>query len=123
MSSQSSAIPGNVVFYPDAADDFRRLDRGRKIKVVKALRKISSAPLEYGKALGNQHGQALASMRSAYVDNKSLRIVWFVTEAGEVQIVVVAGIAKRDEQYVYRLVASRREGVKKFTRAIKGPSV
>ena len=91
------------------------LFRSRKIKVLKALRKISVAPLDFGKPLGNHSGRPLAGMRSMYVDCKSMRLVWIVNETGDIQIVVVAGIAGRDGMHVYELVAARRESIEKFT--------
>lgn len=122
-SNQGDQLPSNIVFYPEAAEDFRRLDRSRKIKVLKALRKISTAPLGFGKPLGNHSGRPLAGMRSMYVDGKSVRIIWIVNETGDIQVVVVAGIAERDGMHVYELVSSRRESIEKFTQWKSGSDV
>lgn len=118
-TSRNNQLPENVVFYPEAAGDYRKLDRSRKVQVLKALRKIASAPLQVGKPLGTKAGLALSGLRSAYVDNRSIRIVWLVTESGEVQIVIVAGIAERDGKYVYNLVSSRKNAISEFARTLK----
>ncbi|MDP3058545.1 MAG: hypothetical protein Q8N36_03710 [bacterium] len=109
--SQSDIFPANVVFFHEAADDFRKLDQSRKTVVLKAIRKISTSPLMYGKPLGTQGVRALAGFRSVYVDNASIRIIWIVGQQGTVQIVVVAGIAQREGMHVYDLVSSRKEDV------------
>lgn len=115
----SNSLPSNVVFLPEAADDFRRLDHSRKIKVLKALRKVAVAPLQIGKPLGNQAGRVLVGMRSAYVDSKSVRIIWTVLEDGNIQVVLVAGIAEREGMYVYELVSARRGAVEELKKAMQ----
>ncbi len=111
-------IPDNVGFYPEAAEDFLSLDKGRQIKVIKALQKISRAPSRHGKLLENQDNRPLAGFRSIYVDKKSIRIIWKVTETGFIQIAVVAGIAERDGMLVYKLVSERKESFDMFLKKI-----
>ncbi|NSW92401.1 MAG: hypothetical protein HPY74_17340 [Firmicutes bacterium] len=111
-------IPDNVEFYPEAAEDFLSLDKGRQIKVIKALQKISRAPSQYGKLLENQGNRPLAGFRSIYVDKKSIRIIWKVTETGFIQIAVVAGIAERDGMLAYKLVSERKESFDMFLKKI-----
>lgn len=110
-SKLSELLPANVRFYPEAEEDFLALDRGRQIKVIKALDRIAKAPRQLGKPLENQPGRLLAGFRSIYVDKKSIRIVWQAASSGEVEVAVVAGIAERDGLFVYDLVAKRRQEV------------
>ncbi|GAW93527.1 hypothetical protein Moth_0655 [Calderihabitans maritimus] len=110
----SNILPDNVKLYPEAVEDFLSLDKGRQIKVIKALQKIARAPSQYGKPLENQDGRPLAGFRSIYVDRKSLRIIWTVAESGTIEVAVVAGIAERDGLLAYRLVASRRQKFDEF---------
>ncbi|NLK52501.1 MAG: hypothetical protein GX295_08675 [Syntrophomonadaceae bacterium] len=107
-------LPDNIKFFPAAAEDFFSLDKGRQIKVIKALQKIAQAPALFGKELENQVNRPLSGYRSIYVDKKSVRIIWKVTELGIMEIVVVAGIAEREGMLVYQLVAKRKEDLEEY---------
>lgn len=109
-------LPENVWFFPDALADLTRLDRLRQILVLRALRKIARAPERFGKELEHLAGLNLTGFRSTYVDRKSVRIVWKVTEAGEVQVVVVAAVAEREGLLAYRMAAQRREAMDAWVR-------
>ncbi|MFZ5754880.1 MAG: hypothetical protein ACOY3J_11650 [Bacillota bacterium] len=110
----SDLIPDNIMFYPEAMEDFYCLDKGRQIMVIKVLQKISLAPSKLGKPLENHPNRPLAGFRSTYVDNKSIRIIWTVKNSGIVEIAVIAGIAERNDLLAYTLVASRRHDIYKF---------
>lgn len=107
-------LPGNVKFFPAAVDDFLSLDKGRQIKVIKALQKISTAPNHFGKPLENQIGRPLSSFRSIYVDKKAIRILWKVANSGEIEVAIVAGIAEREGFLAYELAAKRLQDMETF---------
>lgn len=110
----NDSIPDNIVFYPEAAEDFSNLDKRRKIIVIKALQKISRSPGQFGKPLENQPNRPLAGFRSIYVDNKAVRIIWTVVKPGQIKVAIVAGIAERDNLLVYSLAATRKKGIDEF---------
>jgi mRNA interferase RelE/StbE len=110
-SSLSDLLPPNVWLFPDAVDDLAALDKGRRIVVIKALAKIAQNPSAFGKELGNQQERLLAGFRSAYVDGKSIRIVWKVARDGTVEVAVVAVVQQREGMLAYETAAKRREDV------------
>jgi hypothetical protein len=112
-------VPANIKFFPAAEADFLGLDKSRQIKVIKALQKISRAPSAFGKELENQAGRLLAGYRSVYVDNRSLRIIWKVTELQVIEVAIIAGIAEREGMLAYKLVSRRREELEKFIEELK----
>jgi len=116
-SSLTDLLPANVWFFPDALEDFLALDRSRQIMVLKALHKIASGPSQFGKPLGNQQDRHLAGFRSAYVDRKSIRIVWRVADDGRVEVAVIAAILEREGMEVYETAAKRREVLDRWLRA------
>lgn len=113
-SMLTNLLPDNVKLFPAAADDFLKLDKGRQIKVIKALQKMSKNPTKFGKVLENRPNRPLSGFRSIYVDKKSLRIIWKVTDSNIVEVAVVAGIAARDGLVAYKLVSSRKEAVEAY---------
>lgn len=110
-SNLSDQLPPNVWLFPDAVDDLEALDKGRRIVVIKALAKIAQNPSAFGKELGNQQERPLAGFRSAYVDNRSIRIVWKVALDGRIEVAVVAVVQQREGMLVYQTAAKRRENV------------
>ncbi|OIQ61614.1 hypothetical protein MOTE_01860 [Moorella thermoacetica] len=113
-SKMIDLVPANVKFFPAAEADFLGLDKSRQIKVIKALQKISRAPSAFGKELENQAGRPLAGYRSVYVDNRSLRIIWKVTELQVIEV----GIAEREGMLAYKLVSRRRGELEKFIKEL-----
>jgi len=117
-SKMIDLVPANVKFFPAAEADFLGLDKSRQIKVIKALQKISRAPSAFGKELENQAGRPLAGYRSVYVNNRSLRIIWKVTELQVIEVVIIASIAEREGMLAYKLVSRRREELEKFIKEL-----
>lgn len=112
----TESLPKNVWFFPDALADLARLDRPRQILILRAIRKIARAPNRFGKPPGHLAGLNVTGFRSAYVDRKNIRIIWKVTDAGDVQIVVVAAVAERDGLLAYQVAAQRREAMEAWVR-------
>lgn len=105
---RTDGIPANVWLFPDAEADLLALDRGRQIQAIKAIQKIAMDPTHIGKPLGSRQGKDLSGFRSVYLDRKSIRVVWKVTEDGAIQVAVVAAILEREGMRVYETAARRR---------------
>ncbi len=85
-------------------NDFKDLDKGVRVKVLKKIEKIAQNP-EIGKELGNKANLNLSKCRKAYVDNKRIRIVYQIIDK-QVKIFVIA-IGKRDDMEVYKKANDR----------------
>ncbi|MCL6446966.1 MAG: hypothetical protein K6U04_02265 [Armatimonadetes bacterium] len=70
------------------------------------------------KELENQAGRPLVGYRSVYVDNRSLRIIWKVTELQVIEVAIIAGIAEREGMFAYKLVSRRRGELEKFIKEL-----
>jgi len=88
----------NVLLIEEAREDFRRLDRGRQIKVAKLLKQLESNPYK-GEHLGNKAGIDLTGYYKLVADKKKIRIVYTVLEK-EIVVRVIA-IGPRREMVVY----------------------
>ena len=93
-----------ILFHPEAEKEFFQLDNRVRILVSKQLVKIATSPL-LGEELGNKQGYNLAGYRKMYVDNKRIRIVYFVQQ--ESILVKVIAIGKRDSFDVYKTADER----------------
>jgi mRNA interferase RelE/StbE len=99
----------SVLLIAEARDDFRRLDRGRQIKVAKLLKQLEANPYK-GEHLGNKAGIDLTGYYKLYADKKKIRIVYTILEKDIV--VKVIAIGPRKEMVVYH-EAIRRLGKSK----------
>jgi mRNA interferase RelE/StbE len=99
----------SVWLISEAREDFRRLDRGRQIKVAKLLKQLESNPYK-GDHLGNKAGIDLTGYYKLYADKKKIRIVYTVLEK-EIVIRVIA-IGPRHEMIVYHEALRRLHKVK-----------
>ena len=88
----------SVLLISEAREDFRRLDRGRQIKVAKLLKQLESNPYK-GEHLGNKAGIDLTGYYKLVADKKKIRIVYTVLEK-EIVVRVIA-IGPRREMVVY----------------------
>jgi len=109
-------LPPNVWLFPEAKADLARLDRSRRVLVLRTIWKIAQAPDQVGKPLGHLAGLNLTGFRSVYVDRKSIRIVWKVAESGIVQVAVIAAVAEHEGLLAYRMAAQRREAIDAWIR-------
>lgn len=94
-----------VKFLPDAAKDFAALDGSVKKEAAKKIDALSENPL-LGKPLGNKFGIDLTGFYKLYISRKKYRIVYRIT-SGEIEIVEIVGIGRRDKEEIYRLVTGR----------------
>lgn len=94
----------NVVYLPEALDDFRRLDGSQRILVRKAIQKVSSNPLPeteggYGKPLGNKNNIKLAGFLKVKLRGAGLRIVYKLARIENQMVMIVIGARQDEEAY------------------------
>ena len=94
-----------VEFFPEAVKDFAALDGSVKKEAAKKIDALSENPF-LGKPLGNKFGIDLTGFYKLYISRKKYRIVYRI-ESGEIEIVEIVGIGKRDKEEIYRLVMGR----------------
>ena len=89
----------------DAEKDFNDLDGSLKKEASKKITALSENPL-LGKPLGNKSGMNLTGFYKLYLAKKKYRIVYRIVK-GNIEIVEIIGIGKRDKEEIYKLVAKR----------------
>jgi len=89
----------------DAREDLRDLDGSARKDVIKSLVRLRTNPEQRGEPLGNNPRGALVGLRKLVVGNRAIRIVFRVTEANQVAVVVVIG--KREDSEVYAMASAR----------------
>ncbi|MBI5634375.1 MAG: type II toxin-antitoxin system RelE/ParE family toxin [Nitrospirae bacterium] len=94
-----------VEFIPDAAKDFATLDGSVRKEAAKKIDALSENAF-LGKPLGNKFGIDLTGFYKLYISRKKYRIVYRII-GGEIEIVEIVGIGRRDKEAIYRLVMGR----------------
>ena len=89
----------------DAEKDFDDLDGSVKKEASKKIDALSENPL-LGKPLGNKYGMNLTGLYKLYLAKKKYRIIYRIVK-GDVEIVEIIGIGKRNKEEIYKLVAKR----------------
>ena len=100
----------NVKYLPEALDDFRKLDKKKKILVRKAIQKVCQNPLPeteggYGKLLGNKSSTNLTGFLKIKLRGAGLRIVYQLICQGDYMLVIVIGV--REDEEVYEIAQKR----------------
>lgn len=93
-----------VKWLPEAVEDLEKLDKGIRLKVLKAVAKLETNPLEYGKPLGEKTGIDLSGLRKL-TPVRGYRIVYQVEK--ENIFVAVIAVGKREGLGVYKTAAKR----------------
>lgn len=99
-----------VEYLEEAVKDLERLDGSLRIRVLKAISKVSQNPLPYteggyGKPLGNKNIADLTGLFKIKIKNPGIRVVYkLVREKGLMKIVVVAA---RSDNFVYKEAQKR----------------
>ncbi len=94
----------NIVYLPEALEDFRRLDGSQRILVRKAIQKVSANPLPeteggYGKLLGNKNNTNLSGYLKIKLRGAGIRIVYKLARIENQMVVIVIGARKDEEAY------------------------
>ena len=91
----------------EAKNDFAKFDKGLKGQILKGIFKVSKNPLSrpdgYGKPLGNKSGNNLTGFFKIKYRDIGIRVVY--TLALDKQIMNVAVISERDDNYCYEMAA------------------
>ena len=95
-----------ILFIPEAAEDYKNLDGSQKKFVNKEIEKLKINPFA-GAALGNKDNVDLTGFYKMYACNKSIRIVYRLITPEKVEIVEIWGIGKRDKLKIYKTVGDR----------------
>jgi mRNA interferase RelE/StbE len=93
-----------VIYLPEALDDFRALDGSQRILVRKAIEKLKNDPLPeteggYGKWLGNKGGTDLAGFLKIKLRGAGLRIVYQLRRVEDHVLIIVIGAREDSEVY------------------------
>ncbi len=99
-----------VVLYPDAVKDIKRLDGSQRKLVFKAIEKIKSNPLPqseggFGKPLGNKAGTDLTGFMKIKLRGSGIRIVYRLVRLKGKMAVIVVGT--REDMDAYRTAQKR----------------
>jgi mRNA interferase RelE/StbE len=97
-----------IEFIPEAEKDFAGLDGSMKSDIARKIDDLAENPY-LGKPLGNKFGVNLTGFYKLYVGKKKYRIVYRLL-SGEIEIIEIIGIGKREKEEIYRLVANRLKG-------------
>lgn len=94
----------DIIYLPEALEDFRRLDGSQRILVRKAIQKVSSNPLPeteggYGKPLGNKNNINLSGYLKVKLRGAGLRIVYKLARIENQMVIIVIGARKDEEAY------------------------
>lgn len=95
-----------ILFIPEAAEDYKNLDGSQKKSVNKEIEKLKTNPFAGGE-LGNKDNVDLIDFYKLYACNKSIRIVYRLISPKKVEIVEIWGIGKKDKLKIYRTVGDR----------------
>ena len=94
-----------VVYLPEAQDDFRSLDGSQRLLVTKAIEKLKLNPLPeteggYGKWLGNKNGKNLSGFLKVKLRGAGLRIVYQLLRIEDRVLIVVIAFCGAQRQLV-----------------------
>lgn len=95
-----------VQFIPEAAADYKKLDGSVKKDVNKKIEDLKINPF-LGHQLGNKFNIDLSGFYKIYVHSKKYRIVYRLLNTGEIEIVEIWGIGKREKEEIYRIIGKR----------------
>jgi mRNA interferase RelE/StbE len=101
-------MPWKIEFIPEAEKDFAGLDGSMKRDIARKIDDLAENPY-LGKPLGNKFGVNLTGFYKLYAGKNKYRIV-YRRLSGEIEIIEIIGIGKREKEEIYRLVANRLKG-------------
>lgn len=95
-----------IVFIPEAAKDYRELDSSVRRDVNRKIDELQKNPF-LGHKLGKKFNIDLTGFFRLYVHGKKYRIVYRLTDENTIEIIEIWGIAKRENEEIYRIISSR----------------
>ena len=100
-----------IEFLPEAQEEFEGLDKSVRREIARRIDALAGNPM-LGKPLGNKFGADLTGFYKLYVSRKKYRIVYRF-RGGDIEIIEILGIGKREKEEIYRLVAARLKTAKR----------
>ncbi|GBR75477.1 toxin ParE [Candidatus Termititenax persephonae] len=100
-----------VKFIPEAVQDYQSLDGSVKKQVNVKIDKLKENPY-LGELLGNKNDLVLSGFYKIYVAKKTYRIVYRLTKEGQIEIIEIWGIGRRDKLEIYKMVSKRIRDIK-----------
>ena len=102
----------NLIFLPEADDDFNSLDRRQQVVVDTAIKRVLQNPLPqseggYGKPLGHKGGRNLTGFFKIKLRGEGIRIAYKLIRTRTTMLVIVVGVREDDE--VYKIALKRKE--------------
>ena len=102
----------NLIFLPEADDDFNSLDRRQQVVVDTAIKRVLQNPLPqseggYGKPLGHKGGRNLTGFFKIKLKGEGIRIAYKLIRTRTTMLVIVVGVREDDE--VYKIALKRKE--------------
>ena len=102
----------NLIFLPEADDDFNSLDLRRQLIVDTAIKRVLQNLLPqsesgYGKPLGLKGGRNLTGFLKIKLKGEGIRIAYQLIRTRTTMRVVVVGVGEDDE--VYKMALKRKE--------------
>lgn len=99
-----------IVYSEEAQRDIRSLDKSKRVRVSKAIERVSQNPLPfteggYGKPLGNKNGRNLTGVNKIVLKSDGLRVAYEVLRTETTMLIIVVGV--RTDEEVYELAARR----------------
>ena len=101
-------MPFSIVFIPQAAEDYKRLDGSVRASINKKIDELASNPF-LGERLGNKFNIDLTGFFKIYAHGKKFRIVYRLVTPERIEIIEVGGIGKREKEDIYRTIGKRLE--------------
>ena len=104
-----------LVYLPEAAEDYKNLTRRQQLVINKAINKVKENPLPqndggYGKPLGHKRGINLTGYLKIKLKGEGLRIVYKLIRIENKMLVVVIGV--REDEEVYDIALRRIKNLK-----------
>lgn len=103
-----------VEYLTDALEDLKKLDKSRRLKVVKKINQVAENPLPqneggYGEPLGNTAAARLAGFCKIKLLKLGIRVVYRLEANNKAMKIIV--VSSRADNEVY-LIAQKRKGHK-----------
>ena len=102
----------DVTYHEKALEELLELNNTSKVRVVKAINKVSKNPLPqseggYGKPLGNKQSSKLAGLMKIKLKSIGLRVVYQLIREGTIMKILI--ISVRDDDKVYKDAEGRND--------------
>ncbi|MFL2099858.1 type II toxin-antitoxin system RelE family toxin [Desemzia sp. FAM 23991] len=97
-----------VYFWEEAEKDYKKLDGMLKQWVNEAVERLEDRGSEIGKVLGNINYAKLAGFKELKNQKLGIRLIFKPSVNGQIEIIEIVTIGKRDEEKVFVIAEKRR---------------